>query len=91
MNWWDVLRVRRAIAGRNAFELQLYTTDDLRRLYQGTDDDPIRLRDGIVSRAELVAEIRWRVFVDRWCYRVLFIMTVIAAFAAAVAAVVGLK
>ena len=54
--WWDMHRTE----GRNVRELVLYTTDDLRRLYQATHDDPIRLRDGIVSRVQLVAVIRWR-------------------------------
>ncbi len=34
--------------GRNVRELKLYTTDDLRRLYQATESDIIRLRDGII-------------------------------------------
>ena len=71
MGWRDVLRYRWKMQreeGRNAAELELYTTDDLRRLYQGTDSDLIRLRDGIVSRTQIVAEIRWRVFWDRFGY-----------------------
>lgn len=47
---------------RNVTSLQLYSTDDLRRLYQGEprvggDDDLIQIRDGIVRRHELRAEI----------------------------------
>ena len=91
MTWLDVVRVRHAIERRNVFELQLYTTDDLRRLYQDNIDDLIKLRDGIVTRAELVAEIRWRVLVDQWGYRLLFIMTVIGAVAAVIAACEGWK
>lgn len=61
MNWCNVLRVRHNIEGHNKLELQHYTTDDLRRRYQENGDESIRLRDGILTRAELVAEIRWRV------------------------------
>lgn len=53
MSWGDVLRVRWDMhreEGRNVRELELYTTDDLRRLYQTTNDDLIQLRDGIVRR-----------------------------------------
>jgi hypothetical protein len=47
MNFRDVLRVwwaMRRKEGRNVRELELYTTDDLRRIYQVMNDDPIRLR-----------------------------------------------
>jgi hypothetical protein len=43
MNWCNVLRMRHHIEGRNKLELQLYTTDDLRRRYQENGDDLIRL------------------------------------------------
>jgi hypothetical protein len=92
MSRLDVLRVRRDMhrkKGRNARELELYTTDDLRRLYQGTNDDLIRLRDGIVSRVELVAEIRWRIFWARFGYGLLLSVSVIAAVAAVIAAAEG--
>ena len=89
MNWCNVLRVRHGIDGRNKLELQLYTTDDLRRRYQENGDDLIRLRDGILTRAELVAEIRWRVFWARFGYAVVLFMTVIAAIAAVAAALEG--
>jgi hypothetical protein len=64
LSWRDVLRVQWDMhrwEGRNVREPELYTTDDLRRLYQATNDDPIRLIDGIVSRIQLVAVIRWRI------------------------------
>ena len=94
LNWRGVLRVcwnlhRRK--GRNARELELYTTDDLRRLYQSTNDDLIRLRDGIVSRLELVDIIRWRVLWQRIGYIVLLLLSVIAAIASVIAAVEGWK
>lgn len=79
---WDMYRNE----GRNARELELYTTDDLRRLYQATNDDPIRLRDGIVSRVQLVAVIRWRIFWARIGYSLLLFVSVIAAVAAVLAA-----
>jgi hypothetical protein len=91
MNWCNVLRVRHNIEGRNKLELQLYTTDDLRRRYQENADDLIRLRDGILTRVELVAEIRWRVFWARFGYGVVLVMTVIAAIAAVAAALEGWK
>lgn len=62
---WDVLRVVLDLhrkEGRNVHELRLYAVDDLRRLYQSTEGDIIRLRDGIVSRVQLAAVIRWRLW-----------------------------
>jgi hypothetical protein len=94
MSWLGVLWVRwntGRTEGRNVRELALYTTDDLRHLYQQTEGDLIRLRDGIVNRAQLVAEIRWRTFWAQFGYGVLFFVTVIAAVAAVVAAAEGWK
>ncbi len=85
--WWDMHRKE----GRNVRELELYTTDDLRRLYQTTNDDPIRLRDGSVSRVELVAVIRWRICWARFYYGLLLFLSVIAAVAAVIAATEGWK
>ena len=88
----DVLRVQwdmRRKEGRNVRELELYTTDDLRRLYQATNDDPIPLRDGIVSRVQLVAVIRWRIFWALFGYCLLLFVSVIAAVAAVIAAAEG--
>jgi hypothetical protein len=90
MNWLGVLRVRRDTRrreGRNARELALYTTDDLRHLYQQSGDDLIRLRDGIVNRAQLVAEIRWRDLRAQ----AESLLLVIAAVASVIAAVEGWK
>ncbi len=92
MTWRDVWRVRRNMRreeGRNVRELELYTTDDLRTLYQTSDGDMIRLRDGIVKRYQLVAEILWRVFWDRWSYRLLLFVSVIGTLAAITAAIEG--
>ncbi len=94
MNWCGVLRsywTLRRKEGRNARELELYTTDDLRWLYQATNDDLIRLRDGIVSRVELVAVIRWRVLWARISYLVLLLLSVVAAIASVTGAVEGWK
>lgn len=82
---WDMHRTE----GRNVRELKLYTTDDLRRLYQATNDDPIRLRDGFVSRIQLVAVIRWRIFWARFNYSLLLFVSVVAAIAAVIAAAEG--
>jgi hypothetical protein len=92
MNFRDVLRVwwaMRRKEGRNVRELELYTTDDLRRIYQVMNDDPIRLRDGIVSRAQLVAFIRWRILWARFGYGLLLFVSVISAVAAVIAAFEG--
>lgn len=92
MSCRDVLRVlwhMRRNEGRNIRELELYTTDDLRRLYQATNDDQIRLRDSIVSRVQLVAVIRWRIFWARFGYGLLLFVSVIAAVASVIAAVEG--
>lgn len=94
MNWRGVFRVywdMHRKEGRNARELDLYTTDDLRRMYQVIDGDPIRLRDGIVSRVQLVAVIRWRVLWTRISYTVLLVLSIIAAIASVVAAIEGAK
>jgi hypothetical protein len=85
--WWDMHHKD----VRNVRELELYTTDDLRRLYQATNDDPIRLRDGIVTRVQLVAVIRWRIFWARFGYGLLLFVSVIAAVAAVIAAAEGWK
>jgi hypothetical protein len=91
LNWRDKMQVRHDIEGRNGRELKLYTTDDLRRLYQSSGDELIRLRDGIVSRTEIVAEIDCRVFWARIGNVALFVITVIGAVAAVIAAVEGWK
>lgn len=94
MSWRGVLRVywdMHRKEGRTVRELDLYTTDDLRRLYQKTDNELIRLRDGIVSRVELVAVIRWRVLWKKIGYVVLLLLSLIAAFASVTAAVEGWK
>lgn len=95
MTWCDVLRVKWHMhrkEGRNVRELQLHTTDDLRRLYQDrTNDDLICLADGIISRVQLVAEIRWRIGWERFGYGVLLFLSVVAAAAAVIAAAEGWK
>jgi hypothetical protein len=65
---------------RNVRELSLlYTTDDLRRLYQESDNDLIRLRDGIISRVQLVAFIRYRIFWARFGYGLLLLVSIASA------------
>jgi hypothetical protein len=83
--WWEMYRKE----GRNIRELELYTTDDLRQLYQATNEDMIRLRDGIVSRIQLVAVIRLRILWARFNYGLLLGVSVIAAVAAVIAAAEG--
>jgi hypothetical protein len=97
MKWADVLRERRKMhreEGRNVRELKFYTTDDLRRLYQETKGDVIKLHDGIVTRVQLVAEIRWRVLWTRCGYGLVLVgavAAVIGAVAAVIAAAEGWK
>ena len=94
MNWRDrlcVLWKMRRKEGRNVRELALYTTDDLRRLYQTELNDLIPLRDGIVDRTQLVAVILWRVFWARFGYGILLAVSLISAGAAIIAAFEGWK
>jgi hypothetical protein len=79
MTWRDDLRVLRQLDPRERRELKLYATDDLRHLYR-SNDDLIRLRDGIVDRAQLVAEIRWRVLWFRVGYGLMLFFSAMAGF-----------
>jgi hypothetical protein len=91
MGWYDVYRVRRDMRrneGRNVRELALYTTDDLRHLYQDNGDSLIRLRDGIVTRAQLVAEIEWRGLRERLLLALVVVAAVFSV-VGGVASVVG--
>jgi hypothetical protein len=84
------MKLRRT-EGRNAAELKFYTTDDLRQLYQA-GDEPVRLRDGIIDRTQLAAEIRWRGWREWLGYFVLLAVSVtsmVAALAGAVLAFVA--
>lgn len=78
---------------RTTDELRLYPTDDLRRRYQaapGGEDPQIELRDGVtISRKQLRAVILHRVWWDRLGYFLLLLVSVIGAFAAAIAAIEG--
>ncbi len=74
---------------RTRIDVALYSTDDLRRMYQSEIDEPIRLRDSLLSRAELKAEILRRVRNERWVGRLTFLAAVVGAVAAIVAAVEG--
>jgi hypothetical protein len=64
--WWDLHK-----EGRNVREMALYTTDDLRRIYQTMQGDEIKLRDGFVRRHQIVAVIRWRISWERFRYLIL--------------------
>jgi hypothetical protein len=77
------------LEARSKEDLRLYSTDDLRHLYheaKGSDSTPIRLRDGIITRAEIKAVILWRVRWGRFGYFVLLAVSVVAAAAAVIAA-----
>jgi hypothetical protein len=74
---------------RTRDDVALYSTDDLRRLYQSEIGEPIRLRDSLLSRAELKAEILARVRCERWIGRLTLLVAVVGAVAAIVAAVEG--
>lgn len=83
MNWFGVLQVLWRMwrkEGRNVAELALYTTDHLGEVYQTTDRDTIQLPDGIISRVQLVAVIRWRIWWARFGYGLLLVVTIAAAF-----------
>jgi hypothetical protein len=69
--------------------VDLYSTDDLRRLYQLESAELIRLRDAILRRADLRAEILWRLWCERWVSRATLWAAVIGAVAAIIAAVEG--
>jgi hypothetical protein len=69
--------------------VDLYSTDDLRRLYQLESTDLIRLRDSNLKRADLRAEILWRLWCERWVSRITLFFAVVGAMAAIVAAVEG--
>jgi hypothetical protein len=69
--------------------VDLYSTDDLRRLYQLESSEQIRLRDSNLSRAELKAEILWRLWCERWVSRLTLWIALIGAAAAIVAATEG--
>jgi hypothetical protein len=69
--------------------VDLYSTDDLRRLYQLESDDLIRLRDRKLKRAELRAEILWRLWCERCVAWITLFFAVVGAMAAIVAAIEG--
>ncbi len=52
-------------------------------------DDLIRLSDGIVSRVQAVAVIRWRIFWARFGYGLLLVVSVVATVAAVTAPAEG--
>ena len=74
---------------RNVQDLKPYSTDDPRHIYHaaGGDDPILCLRDGMVSREELIAEIRRRIWWDRFGYISLAAVAVIGMIAAVVAAI----
>ena len=71
---------------RNIGDLRLYNTDDLRQLYQGDTKTAVRLRDGIITRQELKAEILHRVWWERFGNLSLLVASIIAAVAAVIGA-----
>lgn len=92
MRPWNILQVVLELhrkEGRNSAELRLYALDDLRRLYQNEQTDIIRLRDGIVSRIQLYALIRWRLWWVAAGWWFVTFLTLVAAVAAVIAAFEG--
>jgi hypothetical protein len=69
--------------------VDLYSTDDLRRLIQADErSDGIKLSPGIVIlRTELRSEILWRIRCERWVSQATLIAAVVGAIAAIVAAI----
>jgi hypothetical protein len=74
---------------RNAEDVRLYSTDDLRHLYHAEKSNLIPLRDGIITREEIRAVILWRVWWMRSRYFLLLLVSIIGAFAAVIAAIEG--
>ena len=64
--------------------LALYSTDDLRRLYQTG-------RTEVFPLDVVKAEIRWRVWCEDWISRLTLLAAVIGAAAAIIAAIEGLR
>jgi len=81
----------------NVFQIQGVACENdaeaivMARRMSANNDELIRLRDGIVSRVQLVAEIRWRIFWARFGDGLLLFVSVIAAVAAVIAAADGWK
>jgi hypothetical protein len=74
------------LEARNAEDVRLYTTDDLRHLYRASERTHlIRLRDGILSRDELKAVILWRVWWESFRYFLLLVVSVVSALLALLA------
>jgi hypothetical protein len=74
---------------RTRDDVALYSTDDLRWLYQSEVGDLIRLRDSVLGRAELRAEILRRLRRERWIGRLTLLAAVIGAAGAVIATVEG--
>ena len=79
---------------RTREDIALYSTDDLRHLYQDKGQENelselVRLRDGMPTLDELKAEIRWRVWREAWVSLLTLLAAVDGAAAAIVAAVEG--
>lgn len=92
MDVFDIMRVRRRLRrenARSASDLELYSTDHLRDLYINSPNQQVQLRDEIVTRAEIVAEIHWRVWWGMFKNRVLLFLSLVAAIASVLAAVEG--
>jgi hypothetical protein len=67
----------------NTQRLALYSTDDLRRLYQAG-------RTEVFPLDVVKAEIRWRVWCEDWISRLTLLAAVIGAFAAIVGAIAAI-
>ena len=73
---------------RTREDVDIYSTDDLRREYhEQAMTDGIRLRGSVLKRDELMAEIRWRDWREALKSWIQFWCTVIAAIAAVIAAI----
>jgi hypothetical protein len=84
---WDIHRKERRIVR----EFQLYTLDDLRERYQTTKDATRLSVEVTVSRVQLYAEIRWRIWREWLSYGLLLFLSAVAAVASVIAAAEGWK
>jgi hypothetical protein len=74
---------------RTREDIAQYSTEHLRRLHHEETSQLIRLRDSIISRDELKAEIRRREERENWRFWIMLLVTVVGALAAIVAAIEG--
>jgi len=76
---------------RSRADIDLYSLDDLRNVYQANVSSGIRLRDSMLTREEIVAEIRWRLWWAIVENRATLFFAIVAAIASVIAVIQGFK